>query len=154
MGRVRLDIPPVLPFATEIPVRISDINYGGHLGNDAVLAIAHEARVRFLRTHGFSEQDIAGTGLIMLDAVVVYRAEAFHGDLLRVEVGLADPQASGCDVLYRLVRTGDGKEIARVKTGVAFFDYQRRKVVPMPDAFRLLFGSGGPAALDSQPQVS
>jgi acyl-CoA thioester hydrolase len=136
MPRVKLDMPGEFPFSTDIPVRIGDINYGGHLGNDAVLAIAHEARLRFLRSMEFSEQDVAGAGLIMLDAVVVYRSEAFYGDTLRVQVALADPQTTGCDVLYLMCNAATGKEVARVKTGVAFFDYARHRVVAMPDAFR------------------
>ncbi len=140
MARVKLDVPERFSFATEIPVRIGDINYGGHLGNDAVLAIAHEARLRFLRSMGHTEQDVAGSGLIMLDAVVVYRSEAFHGDVLIVEVALADPQATGCDILYRMSNRESRKEVARVKTGMAFFDYARRRVVPMPGAFRAQFG--------------
>lgn len=139
MARIKLDMPGQFPFSTEIPVRISDINYGGHLGNDAVLAIAHEARLRFLRSLRYTEQDVEGAGLIMLDAVVVYRSEAFYGDVLRVEVALADPQTTGCDILYRMINTDDLKEVARVKTGMAFFDYGRRKVVPMPDGFRVHF---------------
>ena len=136
MARIKLDMPDHFSFATEIAVRISDINYGGHLGNDAVLAIAHEARVRFLQSMGYSEQDAAGAGLIMLDAVVVYRSEAFYGDLLRVEMALGDPQTTGCDIIYLMTNVATGKEVARVKTGMAFFDYARRKVVPMPGAFR------------------
>lgn len=137
MGRIKLDMPEQFPFSTEIPVRIGDINYGGHLGNDAVLAIAHEARLRFLRFLGHTEQDVSGAGLIMLDAVVVYRSEAFYGDVLIVEVALSDPQATGCDILYRMSTMNSGKEVARVKTGMAFFDYTRRRVVPMPEAFRV-----------------
>ncbi len=139
MARVKLDMPDHFAFATEIPVRISDINYGGHLGNDAVLAIAHEARIRFLRSMEYAEQDVAGAGLIMLDAIVVYRSEAFYGDRLRVEVALGDPQTSGCDIVYLMTNAATGKEVARVKTGMAFFDYARRKVIPMPDAFRARF---------------
>ena len=48
MSRIKLALPDRWTFSTELPVRISDINYGGHLGNDAVLALAQEARVRFL----------------------------------------------------------------------------------------------------------
>ena len=46
MARVEIELPEQFPFATEIPIRISDINYGNHLGNDAVLSLAQEARVR------------------------------------------------------------------------------------------------------------
>ena len=48
MARVKLEIPELLPFATELEVRVGDVNYGGHLGNDALLGLLHEARIRFL----------------------------------------------------------------------------------------------------------
>jgi acyl-CoA thioesterase FadM len=136
MPRLKLDLPDQLPFSTEIAVRIDDINYGGHLGNDALLGIVHEARVRYFASLGFSEREIEGVGIIMTDAAILYRAEGFQGDLLRVEVGIADLQAHGCDVVYRLTAPGRKAEIARVKTGIAFFDYTARAVRPMPPAFR------------------
>ena len=33
-------------------VPISDINYGGHMGNDKSLALFHEARIAFLKHLG------------------------------------------------------------------------------------------------------
>jgi acyl-CoA thioester hydrolase len=76
MARVKLEIPETLPFSTEISVRIGDINYGGHLGNDAVLSIVHEARVRFLGSLGYTEMNVEGKGIIMTDAVVVFKPSA------------------------------------------------------------------------------
>ena len=74
MARVTIDVPEQFPFSTDIPVRISDINYNNHLGHDSVIALIHEARVRFLNTHGFTELDIDGFGLVMIDLVVLYKA--------------------------------------------------------------------------------
>ena len=136
MPRIKLDLPEKFPFTTEIPLRITDINYGGHLGNDAVLGIVQEARVQFLRRHGFTEADVGGAGIIMTDAVIVYKAEAFYGDVLVVEVAIQDLQSVGCDFVFRLTRKDSGKELARAKTGIAFFDYSRRRVVEVPAAFR------------------
>lgn len=138
MSRVRIELPERYLFTTEIAVRVSDINYGGHLGNDAVLSLAQEARMRFLRSHGWSEKDVGGVGIIMTDAVVVYRSEAFYGDVLTVDVAVADPETLGCDFLFRMVSNGSGKEVARVKTGVVFFDYGSRKPRPVPEEFRIL----------------
>jgi len=138
---MKLALPDRWTFSTELPVRITDINYGGHLGNDAVLALAQEARIRFLLSHGYSEMNVEGAGIIMVDAVVVYRSEAFYGDVLVVDVGLADPQPLGCDVLYRFTNKATGKEVARVKTGIAFFDYARRRPVEMPEGFLRLVNS-------------
>jgi len=135
LSRIKLALPDRWTFSTELPVRITDINYGGHLGNDAVLALAQEARVRFLLSHGYGEMNVEGAGIIMVDAVVVYRSEAFYGDVLVVDVGLADPQPLGCDVLYRFTNKATGKEVARAKPGIAFFDYTRRRPVEMPEGF-------------------
>jgi len=139
MPRIKLVIPEILPFVTELDIRVADINYGGHLGNDAVLALLHEARLRFLGARGWSETDIAGAGLIMTDAVVVYRSEAFHGERVRIGVGVDDCQKCGCDIVYRMTASPDGREIARAKTGMAFFNYATRKVVPIPPAFKAAF---------------
>jgi acyl-CoA thioesterase FadM len=134
--RVRLDISGPLPFSAELEVRITDVNYGGHLGNDALLGLLHEARVRFLRNHGWSEKNIEGVAIIMTDAVIVYRSEAFPGDRLRVEVGVRDPAATSCDIVYRVSNAGSGAPVATAKTGIAFFDYTARRVVGMPETFR------------------
>ncbi len=72
----------------------------------------------------------------MLDAVVLYKSEAFYGDLLRIEVAVADVGPHGCDLLYRVTQKESGKEVSRAKTSIAFFDYAKRKVVEVPDGFR------------------
>jgi YbgC/YbaW family acyl-CoA thioester hydrolase len=139
MPRVKLDLPEHFPFSTEIPLRITDINYGGHLGNDALLSLLHEARVQFLRHHGFTETDIDGSAIIMADAAIVYKSEAFYGDVSTIEVAVCDVHSHGCDFVYRVANKETGKEIARAKTGVVFFDYQKRKIAHVPENFRRLF---------------
>lgn len=137
MARVDVAAPDPVIFTTEIPVRISDVNYGNHLSNDAVLAIAHEARLRWIVACGFtSELDIDGIGFVIADAAILYRAEGRYGMPLRVELGVADVRSRGLDVLYRMRDGATGPEIARVKTGLVWFDYAARKVVHMPEAFR------------------
>ncbi|UCC11450.1 MAG: thioesterase family protein [candidate division WOR-3 bacterium] len=135
MARVKILFPGTCLFSTEIPVRITDINYGGHLGNDSVLSVVHEARVQCLRQFGFTEADIDGVGIIMTDAVIVYRHESFYGDVLRIDVAVQDLTRTGCDFVFRLTDKKSGKEIALAKTGVVFFDYEERKVMAVPTAF-------------------
>lgn len=139
MARIKLDLPDSFQFSTEISIRISDINYGGHLGNDAVLSLAHEARVRFLQHLGFTEKDIGGTGIIMSDAVVLYKAEGFYGETLTIEVAVNEFSSRGCDFLYKLSNRENGKEIARVKTGIVFYDYENKRIVSVPVIFKSRF---------------
>lgn len=139
MSRIRIDLPEKFVYSTSVPVRITDINYGGHLGNDALLSIVHEARVRFLKHLGYTELDIEGRSIIMSDAAVVYKAEIFYGDMLHIDIAVTDVQQSSCDIVYRIANETSGTEVARAKTGIVFFDYQAKKPVAVPDAFRKQF---------------
>lgn len=139
MAKVKIDLPRTFQFRTEIPVRIDDINYGGHVGSDAVLSLLQEARVRMLKEYGWSELRVERAGLIMTDATVVYKSEAFHGDLLVVDIAVADITGLGFDMIYRVTDKATEREVARAKTGFVFFDYATRKAVPVPDGFRKRF---------------
>jgi acyl-CoA thioesterase FadM len=133
MARVKIVLPQKPVYTTEIPVRITDVNYGGHLGNDSLLSLLHEARVKFLAHFGFRETDIGGAGIIMTDALLVYKAEVFYGDILSIEIGVTDLHPHGADITYR-VCVG-AREAARAKTGFVFYDYANRKIMKTPDAF-------------------
>lgn len=135
MARIKLNFPENILFETELDIRISDINYGGHLGNDSVLSLAHESRLRFLKSIGYSEKDIEGKGIIMTDAAIIYKTEGFYGDKITVKIAVNDLTNLGFDMFYKFVRDIDNKEIALVKTGIVFFDYQLKKVTGMPQAF-------------------
>ena len=132
MARVKIALPAAFLFATTLPVRITDLNYGGHLGNDALLSILHEARVQFLASVGAQEVDRATQlGFIMADVAIEYKAEAFYGDVLHFEVGANDLNKYGFDIVY-LVKNQAGKEVARAKTGMLCFDYNTRKLRGLP----------------------
>ena len=135
MVRVKLEMPSAFSFKTELTVRITDINYGGHLGNSNVLELIHEARVRFLRSRGYSEINVEGYGTIMLDSVIVYKAQAFAGDILQIEVAAGDFSRIGCDIFYRITNKESGAEVALAKTGIAVFDYANQKRISPPEAF-------------------
>ncbi len=139
MARIKLDLPAEFPFAAELRVRITDVNYGGHMGNDSLLGLLHEARVRFLAHYGLSELDICGLGLIMADSVILYKSEAFPGETLAIAVTVNDFNKYGCDFVYRVTEKTSGREVARAKTGFVFFDYRQRAVQKVPQAFLDLF---------------
>lgn len=136
MARIKIDMPENYSFTTEIPVRISDINYAGHLGNDAVLSIIHESRIRYFNSHNYTEQDIEGSGIIMTDSVIVYKAESFYGDQVQIDIAVGDFNKYGCDIFYLLSNKKTAVEIAHVKTGIVFFDYTEGKVVTVPEQFK------------------
>lgn len=137
MPRIKIELPQKFIFKTELALRITDINYGGHLGNDSLLSIIHEARVRFLNHLGYSESNLEGNGIIMIDAAIQYKSEGFYGDSLIIEIDVNSFSGIGCDFVYRITNKSTGKEIALAKTGIVFFNYEKRKTVSVPSEFAL-----------------
>ena len=56
MPKIRLQELNSYQYFVVIPVRITDINYAGHLGNDSMISIIHEARFRFVQHIGFKDE--------------------------------------------------------------------------------------------------
>jgi len=135
LARVKLELPDNFSFTTELDVRVSDINYGNHVGNDRMVSLLHEARLRFLREHDFGEFNIAGLGIMVTDVVVSFKAESFVGEHLTFHVGLTDFNKYGCDVIYRVENRNEDKVVALAKTGIVFFDYDERKITRIPKVF-------------------
>ena len=133
MARIKIELPTEFRFSTSIPVRITDINYGGHVGNDTVLSIIHEARMQYLKSHGYEELNIEGTSLIMSDVAIEFKSELFYGDIIKVFVTPGNFTAVAFDLFYKLEKSLDsGVIVATAKTGMVCFDYGRKKIVAFP----------------------
>ncbi|MEZ2445347.1 acyl-CoA thioester hydrolase [Chitinophaga sp. W3I9] len=135
MARVKIDLPATFPFSVQIPVRIRDINYGNHVGNDAILSIIHEARIQFLNSLGYKELDHeAGDGFIMADVAIAYKGEGFYGDIFDIAIAAGEFSALGFELFYRITtnRNGQTITIAEAKTGMICFDYKAHKVAKLP----------------------
>jgi len=141
MPRVKIELPTAWTFRAEIPVRITDVNYGQHVGNDTMLAFIQEARVQWLRSLGYpSELLAAPVGLILVDLAVRMKAEAAYGDRLVVQLAVAEWSKVGFELVYLLTKAAGGEEVARATTGFVFFDYTARKLAQPPEGFRTKAG--------------
>lgn len=135
MNRIKITLPDHFHFHTDIKIRITDLNYGGHVGNDVFLALIHEARQQFLMQHGYQELSFAGVGLIMADAVLEYKKELNHGDTVRISVCAADFDKLGFDLFYKieLIQTDDLVLAGKAKTGMICYDYSAKKKTSIPE---------------------
>ncbi len=138
MARIKIKLPKKFLFKAEIPVRVTDLNYGEHVGNDTILSIVHEARMQFLQHYGFDEGKLVheGTGLIMADAALQYKAEIMYGTILEVFVTPDEYTSMGFELYYLIKDKIKGIEYARVKTGMVCFNYEKRKLLPLPDEIK------------------
>ena len=69
-------------FEINYKVIVSDINYGGHMGNERALILFQQVRMDWLNSIGYDEADIEGKGLIQLESHVYYLKEVFLGENL------------------------------------------------------------------------
>ena len=138
MGRLKIEMPANILVIVNIPVRITDINYGNHVGNDSLVSIIHEARVLWLKSLQSTELNVAGAGLIMSDLSVEYMNESFYGDVLNISIAAGEISRAGFELFYSLQAKRDEKNIliAKAKTGMVCYDYSKKRVMAVPDKLR------------------
>jgi acyl-CoA thioesterase FadM len=143
MARIKIELPEKQIFETQLAVRITDLNYGGHVGNDTFLSYLHEARLQCLLQAGYTSELHFGdspVGIIMADAALQYLAEGFYGDSLLIKIFLGETSRVGYDLYYQIIESKSRKEVLRAKTGILSFDYQVRKVAPIPAELKKRWG--------------
>ena len=131
--RFKIQLPEKKHYSCSLKITIDQINYGNHLSNDKVLVLCHEARIRFLSEQGLSELDCFGAGFIITDAQMEFIAEGKHGDELTIDLYI-DLHSEIAFDFYHHMYTKE-RSIAKVKAGMLFFDYHKKKVRRIPAEF-------------------
>lgn len=140
MARVKIDFPEKTLSEFSIPVRITDLNYGNHVGNDAFISVLHEARVQWLKQYGFTELNVDGVGLIMSDLAVEFKSESFYGDVIQIKIAAGEISRVSFELYYQLSAERNNAIIllANAKTGMVCYDYMIKKVAVMPSSLKQL----------------
>jgi len=138
MPRNKIGLPATFSFSCKIPIRITDLNYGGHVGNDTVLTLIHEARMQFLGQWGLTELQFAGVGMIMSDVAIEFKNELFYGDSVMAWVKAGEVSKIGFELFYKLEKVSGDKKIlvAAARTGMICYDYDKKKIVSIPEVAR------------------
>jgi len=133
MARTRLEEYDSYPWQVELEIRVSDLNYGGHLAYDRLFGLVHEARIRFLEELGVTEMDLGDgkTGLVVADACAVYLGEGRMGDVLVIKTRPVDVTGGSFRLAHRISKK-NGDKVALVETGCAAFDYINRRPTRLP----------------------
>jgi acyl-CoA thioesterase FadM len=139
MARIKIDLPKKIISVVNIPLRITDINYGKHLGNDALVGIIHEARVLWLHQLGYTEFDIEKKSIIMSDLAVKYINESHYGDNLIISIYIGEISSAGFEMYYHIETKRNEQliTIAKAKTGIVFYNYNEKKVCTIPETFKV-----------------
>jgi acyl-CoA thioesterase FadM len=139
----KINIPTPVCFIAQRKVTTTDINYGGHVGNERFLLFAQETRIAFLNTLGFSEISFGAYGLILAEAHIEYVNELFDEEDLTIDLSITAPTRVAFECYYQIKTTRAGKEIkaAVIQTNMICFDYKERKVKSIPEDIKQLLTS-------------
>lgn len=140
MPRLKIQLPKNILTTVFIPVRITDINYGNHVGNNAFVEIIHESRAQFLIQHDFTEMDVAGTSLIMSELLVEFKNEAHYNDLLEIKIFSGEILRASFEFFYEISTKKNNQEIiiARAKTGMVCYNKTFKKVEAVPEKLKTI----------------
>jgi YbgC/YbaW family acyl-CoA thioester hydrolase len=134
-------LPPTpVCFRIQLQVKESDINYGGHVGNERYLLFAQEARIAFLKSLGCTELKFGAYGLILAETHVEYLTELFIDESVEVHLSIAAPTrvAFECYCHVKTNRAGNSVTAANIKSNMVCFDYKERKVKSIPEEIKSL----------------
>lgn len=139
MTRVKIEKPGKPHFTCDYTIHVGDLNYGNHLGNDKVLTIAQDARIKMFAKYGMSELYFGDASLIQGDAAIIYKSEGHLHDELEIFVTVEDVGRCNFDLIYEIKNKTTGNDLALVKTGMVCYDYTEKKVVACPEEWARQF---------------
>ena len=101
-------------FGIDYKVIVSDINYGGHMGNERALIIFQQCRMDWLNSLGFDEINI--------------------GENLKCFVKNIDFSKTAFDTFYEVLNEND-EIVLKGSTKHMAFDYERKRPSRLPKEF-------------------
>src|SRR5579871_2284608 len=124
-------------YTDTIHPRISDINYGGHVGHIELIGLLHEVRVRFLNLYSFKETDIHGNVLIMHNLNITYNNQVFWNNVLKIEMKI---KADGIKILfdYKVFNITLQNEAAFAEMKMVLLNKEKEKLTKPDNFIRIL----------------
>lgn len=122
-------------FSIDYKVIVSDINYGGHMGNERALIIFQQARMEFLNSLRYDEVNIGeDKGIIQLESHVYYLKEVKLGENLKCFIKDIECTRASFDTFYEVVNEKN-EVVLKGSTKNMAFDYNKQKPGRMPKEF-------------------
>lgn len=130
---------PANTFFLDQPVRVTDLNYGAHVGIMQMHGMAHNARYCLLASLEMSEVDIGGAGIMALESNIKLSAESFLGDILRFFVNIEILSKTQFKCIISVYNPTTNKPVATVEEKMLCYDYARKKPAAIPEGFTKTF---------------
>ncbi|WP_249975740.1 acyl-CoA thioesterase [Vreelandella olivaria] len=134
MERVTLDFPAeAVIHRHPLTVRVTDMNYGRHLGHDTLVSLLHEARAQAFAALDLPEWDMQGYPSVVADLAVQYQHEARWPDALIIETAVPQPQGKALTVYQRIRNPDTDKVVATARVNQLLLDFTTGRPAEVPE---------------------
>jgi len=128
-------------FTTDIQMRFRDIDGMGHVNNAVYLSYVELARTQFYMHHA-NRRSLDEIDFILAHVDIDFESQATWGDQIQVTVWPSKIGNSSFTLSYEIKEKKSGRILARAKSVLVSYDYEKKKSKPIPDDFRSLLQSG------------
>lgn len=133
MERVKLDFPAeAVIHRHPLTVRVTDMNYGRHLGHDALVSLLHEARIQAFAALDLPEWDMHGHPSVVADLAVQYQNEARWPDALVIATAVPEPQGKALTIYQRVYHADSEQIVATARVNQLLIDLATGRPVNVP----------------------
>ncbi len=124
-------------FKTDIQMRFRDIDGMGHVNNAVYLSYVELARTQFYMQFA-NRKTLDEIDFILAHVDIDFESQAVWGDEIRVSVWPSKIGTSSFTLSYEVSEKRSGRILARAKSVLVSFDYEKKKSKPIPPDFRQL----------------
>lgn len=134
MERVKLEFPAeAIIHRHPLTVRVTDMNYGRHLGHDALVSLLHEARIQAFAALDLPEWDMHGYPTVVADLAVQYQSEARWPNALIIATAVPEPQGKALTVYQRIYQAESEQIVATARVNQLLIDVASGRPVEVPE---------------------
>lgn len=123
-----------MSYVIDIPIRVTDLNYGNHLGYDKLAGILHQSRLQYLLSLNLQEANIDGFSMIMKKLEINYQGEGFLADTLHIKINFLLERAK-CKAQYIITKNSNNYKVANAIETLVFMNYKTKKISRIPEIF-------------------
>ena len=124
-------------FTTDIQVRFRDIDGMGHVNNAVYLSYAELARTQFYMKFA-GKRSLDEIDFILAHVDIDYESQAVWGDQIQVALWPSKIGTSSFTLSYEITEKRSGRVLARARSVLVSYDYEKKKAKPIPSDFRAL----------------
>ncbi len=137
MERVLINKPEKILYKQHFKIVEADINEVNHMGNERVLVFVNSIKEGFFRELKLNA-NAPTEGIIFANHSINYKNEGFLGDEIVCHVSVKNITECSFDLISHFIKS-NSTTLAIVRTGIVYYDYEKRKIKPLPESFITAF---------------